>query len=87
MPTIPHVIQLAMGISPPGGISLGDKHYTAQVSTPNVLWVVIHNLGKLPAVSITNNSGKQIEAEVIYDNANQCSIRFNSPTSGFIHLN
>lgn len=53
---------------------------------PSDTWVIVHNLGAAPNVTITDSSGSQVEGEVTYDSPNQVTVRFASAFSGTAHL-
>jgi len=49
--------------------------------------VIVHNFGKYPSVTVVDQTGEEIEVEVIYDSINQCTINLNTASSGVIILN
>jgi hypothetical protein len=48
---------------------------------------VLHNLGKNPAVTVTDNSGKQREAVVTYQTLKRLKINFSTPVTGVAECN
>jgi hypothetical protein len=88
-PTGPPGMQGAQG--PPGPI--GPPNPNADVSyihTQSILsgtWVILHNLGKFPSVSVVDTGNSVILPNVQYDNNNQVTLIFGSPTSGKAYLN
>jgi hypothetical protein len=50
-------------------------------------WVVVHNMGKKPSVSIVDTADDEVIGEVKYNSNNQLTITFSSPTSGKAYLN
>lgn len=50
-------------------------------------WIVIHNLGKNPSVTVVDTGESVLIPNVHYDNPNQVTISFGSPTSGKAYLN
>jgi hypothetical protein len=50
-------------------------------------WVVVHNMGKKPSVSIVDTADDEVIGRVIYNSNNQLTISFSSPTSGKAYLN
>lgn len=50
-------------------------------------WVIQHNLGKYPSVTIVDSSGNEFYPAVKYDNENQCTIYMNGATTGKAFLN
>ena len=56
----------------------------AQVSDT---WVVVHNLGKYPSVTVIDSAGTQFITQVEYNSKNQLTIYMNSATTGKAYLN
>lgn len=61
---------------------VGDKNYEHEQSSPSSQWVVNHNLGKKPAVSVVDSAGTIIICEVEYNSTNQVTLIFDAATSG-----
>ena len=51
-------------------------------STPSTEWVVNHNLGVLPSVTVYSPGLVKITAEVAHTSTNQTRIRFNTAQTG-----
>lgn len=68
----------------PGG---ADAHYEHIQSTPSANWVITHNLGKIPSVTIIDSAKDEIIADVEHVSINQVSISFISAFSGKAYLN
>ena len=64
-----------------------DKHYNHTQSIPESIWVINHNLGKFPAVSVADSSGSEVEGEVLYTDSNTVVITFAASFSGKAYLN
>ncbi len=69
-----------------------DKHYVHNQIASSATWVIVHNLGKFPSVSIVDSAGTVVRGVVTYDSLNQCTITFFSkgapaPFSGKAYLN
>jgi hypothetical protein len=58
-----------------------DKQVAASV------WVVVHNMGKFPSVSIVDTANDQVEGEVRYNSNNQLTITFTAAVAGKAYLN
>lgn len=54
-----------------------DRHYVA-AST----WIIDHNLNKFPQVTLIDDEGNIIDADVAYGSLNQVTITFAEPQSG-----
>lgn len=51
------------------------------------VWVVVHNMGKFPSVSIVDTANDQVEGEVRYNSNNQLTITFTAAVAGKAYLN
>ena len=69
----------------PTGSSSGVAYLHTQTST-SAAWVINHNLGLRPAVSIVDSGGSEIEADVMHTSVNQLVIRFAIPIAGLARL-
>ena len=50
-------------------------------------WVITHNLGKYPSVTVIDSAGTQFLTQVVYNSKNQLTIYMNSATTGKAYLN
>lgn len=64
----------------------GGVAYRHQQNSPATVWVINHNLGFWPAVSIVDTGGFEIEADVRHMSANQVVIVFAIPLAGVARL-
>lgn len=64
-----------------------DLNYTHQQNLAALVWVVTHNLGKQPSVTIVDSGGTTQEAEVDYTTLDTLTITFIAATSGYAYLN
>lgn len=80
-PTVSVVAVAQQG--PPGSSMTG---FTFNQSTPASPWIITHNLGYRPSVSIRDSGGSEAEAEVLHLNNNETRIYFASPQSGQAYL-
>lgn len=55
-------------------------------STPSVLWVIVHNLGKHPSVQVVDVSGNLVEGSIQYIDTNTVNVSFSIPFSGLAYL-
>lgn len=67
----------------PGGDDANFVYDFTNQSTLNFL----HNLGKLPAVTIIDSTGDEVDGEVIHDSVNEITINFSASFSGSVILN
>lgn len=59
--------------------------YDAQVASAT--WVVVHNMGKFPSVTIVDTAGDEMDALVKHNSNNQLTITFSAAVSGKAYLN
>lgn len=69
---------------PPG--ASGSTHIHTQ-GVPTTVWVIGHNLGWWPSVTVVDSGGSVIEPDIHYDSSNQVTLTFGSPTTGKAYLN
>ena len=74
-----------------GNGSPGDKGdiggvYEHNQSAVSDVWVINHNLGYNPNVTIMDSGGSQVEAELWYNNLNSLEVRFSHGMSGKAYL-
>ena len=57
------------------------------VSTASATWIITHNLGLYPSVTIVDDSGEVILGDITYDSSSQITISFGEAISGKVFLN
>ena len=77
-----------------GGGGGGDMYtYTHTQATPSSLWVIHHNLGRYPSVSVVDSAGNEGYGDVSYLLGDpgkagvELTVAFSSPFSGKAFLN
>ncbi len=65
----------------------GSTPYVHTQSVAASVWTVNHNLGFFPAVSVVDNLGHEVVAQVTHITANQVQIAFNSSAVGTARFN
>lgn len=68
-------------------LTLGNATYIHEQAAASAVWVITHNLGKYPSVTLVDSAGTQFYAEVEYNSINQCTIYMNSAFKGRAYLN
>lgn len=63
------------GISTPGFVY--DRNFINASS-----WIIDHNLNKYPQVTIIDDDGNLVDADILYNTLNQVTITFAIPRSG-----
>lgn len=66
---------------------LGDKTYTHNQGVATKIWVIEHNLGKIPSVTAFDTTEKPIIGQVVSLNNNKLELRFNIEIAGKAVLN
>lgn len=67
--------------------TITDKNYTHHQDLASDRWVITHNLGKFPSVTIVNSAGEQVIADVTYINSNVVEASFMGAFAGVAYLN
>ena len=65
----------------------GDLSYVHTQSTPASVWNITHSLIKKPAVTIIDEEGYEVEADVQHLSDNAVTITFSEPFAGTAHFN
>ena len=64
-----------------------DKNFVFNQTTATNVWVIDHNLGKLPSVMVTDSAGSVVEGEIAYNSENRITITFKGGFKGKAILN
>lgn len=75
-----------MGPMGPQGPS-GDLSYTHNQLSASNTWVINHNLGKYPAITLRDSAGSEFDARVQHVNNNQAIAHLSYAVSGTAHAN
>lgn len=67
--------------------SATDIHYEHTQVASSASWVIAHSLGKKPSVTVQDGSGNNVIGEVVYTDADNLTINFNSAFTGVAYLN
>ena len=70
-----------------GGGTGDDKHFIHNQSIAAATWVVTHNLGKHPSVTVVTSAGEQVFGDVLFLNQNAVEISFSAAFSGRAYFN
>lgn len=68
-------------------ILLKGSTYTHDQQTSSYTWVIEHNLGRYPAVSIVDSSGRLVVGNVQYTSNNIVTLTFKAKFAGKAYLN
>lgn len=88
-PTVPqHVRNITQGdINNWNSTQGSDKYYEHTQSVPSDHWVVVHNLGKKPSVTVTDSAGRIVISSIQYINNSELHILHSGAFSGKAELN
>lgn len=68
-------------------VKVNQEHYTHTQNVSSATWIVTHNLGKFPAVSIVDTGNNEVVGDVAYINENSLTLNFSAPFSGKAYCN
>lgn len=88
-PTIPqHVRNITQSdINAWNSTQGNDKYYEHTQSVPSDHWVIVHNLGKKPSVTVTDSTGRVVISSIQYINNSELHILHSGAFSGKAELN
>lgn len=70
------------------GITTGnDLNYVHKQNEASDEWIILHNLGKYPTVSVLDSAGDEVIGDIHYDSLNQITIKFKGAFKGSATLN
>ncbi len=64
-----------------------DKNFYFVQTTATNTWVIVHNLGKYPSVTVIDSAGTEVVGDINYDSLNQITITFSGAFKGSATLN
>lgn len=65
----------------------GDKNFVFTQGVPSATWVIQHNLGKYPSVTVIDTAGTEVEGEVQHIDINNLVLKFSAGFGGSATLN
>ena len=71
---------------PPGPPGPGGATYVYNQGTAASTWVITHNLGYHPNITVEDSSGNTVEGEITHDSVNQLTLMFSAAFSGIAYL-
>lgn len=78
-------ISMAGPQGPPGPAGSGSA-YTHNQGSPSATWVIVHNLGVRPNVTVEDSAGTTVEGEIEHNSENQLTLTFSGAFSGIAYL-
>lgn len=61
--------------------------FVYQQLSPSASWVITHNLGNFPSVTIIDSSGNKVFGDITYTDANTVTLTFSAAFTGTAYLN
>lgn len=68
-------------------VCVSDKNFVFTQGVASTTWVVAHNLGNFPSVTIVDTGGSEVEGEVTHTDVNNLTITFGAAFSGKAYIN
>jgi hypothetical protein len=66
---------------------VGQVTYTHSQDSASSSWVIVHNLGRRPSVTIVDSGGNVQIGDVLYNSDNQITVNFSAAFGGYAYLN
>lgn len=70
-----------------GNISAYVDNFVYTQSVPSDTWVINHNLGKHPTVTVTDSAGTLVMGSIAFNSLNQITVSFSAAFSGVAYVN
>jgi hypothetical protein len=67
--------------------AVSDKHFVFTQALPSAAWVIQHNLGKFPSITVVDTANTVVYGEYIFNSINQTTLNFSSAFAGKAYLN
>lgn len=71
---------------PTRGGAGGPESFTFEQDVASAAWVIVHNLGYSPAVTVVDTLERVFLGEVTYDSDDQVTVRFATAVTGKAYL-
>jgi hypothetical protein len=68
------------------GSTINTRRYIYTQGVASAEWVITHNLGGYPSVTIVDSAKTHVFGEVQYDSTTQITVSFSAPFSGYAYL-
>jgi hypothetical protein len=67
--------------------AVSDKHFVFTQALPSAAWVIQHNLGKFPSITVVDTANTVVYGEYVFNSINQTTLNFSSAFAGKAYLN
>lgn len=84
MPT--KVTVAAKGIQGAPGVGEATAAYVHEQTTPSGTWVVMHNLGYRPNVTVIDQVGDEVEGQIAHLSSTELRLTFSAALAGAAYL-
>ena len=64
-----------------------DKNFVHEQNESSAEWIINHNLGKYPTVTVVDSAGTEVVCEVTHVDTNTCIVTMKAPFKGKAILN
>ena len=61
--------------------------YIHTQAVPISVWVITHNMGSFPSVTVVDNSNQVVVGDIVYNSSNMLTITFSTAFAGYAYLN
>ena len=61
--------------------------YIHTQDVPLAVWVITHNLGSFPSVTVVDNLNQVVVGDIAYNSSNTLTITFTTAFAGYAYLN
>ena len=70
-----------------GDPGLSGASLIHEQSVADTVWVIRHDLGRYPSITVVDSSGEEVEGGIKYDSSNQITLTFSAPFGGYAYIN
>lgn len=82
------LVPMGYGLQGPRGpTGSGDLSFQYAQGVASAIWLITHNLGKYPSVTVVDSAGEQVEGGIEFIDANSLRITFSAAFTGKAYLN
>lgn len=68
-------------------VALAVDSYVHDQAVPSDTWVIVHNLGRYPSVTVVDSAGSQFMVQIEYNSKKKLTLYMNGATTGKAYLN
>ena len=83
--TVVEVVDVAVQ-GPPGPPGAASSSYVHTQTEPAATWIVTHNLGYRPAVTVFDGGGALVVSDFVHNSTSSLTVTFGAPLAGVAYL-